>query len=116
MTMITSPHGSTEPTLWLAYGSTREARTVAHDAADGAVIVVHRPPAARRLELVLFYPDETEAAACEALHVAGGVLTIAESDRPTVGMSYVVTGRIRRTLEVEFDVWTVEVEVCEVPA
>lgn len=118
-TIITSPHGSTSPTLWLEYDSTRDAGTLAHPDATGGVIVVHRPTGPRKLALALFYGgpgSEAASAACEALHAAGGVLTITETDRATLGMSYVVTGAIRRSLDVEHDVWTVEAEVCEVPA
>ena len=119
MTTITSPHGTTSPTLWLAYDSARESGTLAHPTATGGVIVVHRPAGPRTLALALFYGgtgSEAASASCEALHVAGGVLTISEPGRATLGMSYVVTGRIRRTLDVEHDVWTVEVDVTEVPA
>lgn len=115
MTTITSPHGTTTPELVTEYETNREGRTLAHTLMNGGVAVVHRPTGLRALTLVMLYgADEADAAACETLHAKGGLLTLTEPTRPTVSMTYVVTGAIRRQLDTEFNVWNVTAEIQEV--
>lgn len=114
MTTITSPHGTTTPELVTEYETNRAGRTLAHDLMNGGVAVVHRPTGLRALTLVMLYEHEADAAACETLHAKGGLLTLTEPTRPTVSMTYVVTGAIRRQLDTEFDVWNVTAEIQEV--
>lgn len=118
--------GSTviRPTLILGYQSTRAAGNVVHPIINRPSPDVTLRPASLRtgtLELLFAGDDsaavETASAEAETLHATAAVFTLISDDRPSIAMSYVVSGngQISRALDPSTrDAWTVTVPFQEV--
>lgn len=93
---------TTSPALVLGWEFSRRGGSIVHRVlGSSAVDVTLRPAALRSGTLNLFYLTEAPALACEAMHAKAARFTITDSDRPALGMQYVVTGQIRVTLDPE---------------
>ena len=115
MTHLTTPNGTSTPTLWMDFASEREARTVVHALLDGDVNVVHNTTLPRKVTLAFLYVDELAAKACEDMLAAGGLCTVSDDDRPTQNMRFVNIGRIRREITPTRKSWIVMTEAQEIP-
>lgn len=118
MNTITVQDGTgdtTVPDLVVGYETTREARTLIHDTLDGGIAVSLIPPRPRSGTLRLFYRSETAAKAAMDLHGRETSFGLESTERPTIDMSYVVTGSVRVALdEATLDRWTVDVGYQEI--
>jgi len=114
-TTITKGDVTVTPALVLGYDAARMSRNLVHNLiGNGAPNVTLKPASLRSGTLELLFADESTAAACEALHATEGSFTLTDSDRPSIGMVYVV-GSIRRQLEPETRAfWIVSVGFQEV--
>lgn len=116
MTTISDGATTLTPLLVLGWSPVRESRTRVHPLIgrpDPDVTV--RPAALRSGTLRILCEDEAAAAAMEALHAAGAVLTIADDDVTAVSGAYIVSG----LLSVELDPqtrrrWVVSADFTEV--
>lgn len=117
-TTVTTPAGSFSPVLWMEYQSTTEQASAVHETSTGEVVVVHGPRRrSRASRLALLFDVEVAAKACEQAHLAGGLYSISDPTRPTLGMQYVVTGAVTCSLDPESAaLWIVEIDAQEVPA
>jgi hypothetical protein len=139
---ITSGVYTIRPTLIDGYSSTRASQNVVRTILGSAVPAVSlRPALLRSGTLQLIFGDapssgpvyviedgyivllddteagdaETASAQAEALHATGGVFTLSETTRGSVGMSYVVSGNVTRKLDdTTRAVWIVTVDFQEV--
>lgn len=77
--------------------------------------VTLRPAALRSGTLNLFYLTEAPALACEAMHAKAARFTLTDSERPALGMQYVVTGPINVSLDPgTMTRWLVSIDVEQV--
>jgi hypothetical protein len=106
------------PLVVEGYQSARQSRHVFNDVLGRAFPDVTLAPAGpRRGTLTMLFGSEAEALACEQMHTGTSVLTFADSDLPTAGMTYVADGSITRRLEPSTLVlWSVSVDFQEVAA
>jgi hypothetical protein len=115
---ITDGVTTTQPLLVDGYQSARQSRHVFNNVLGrGDPDVALMPASPRNGTLVFIYGTEAEALTCETLHSGIRVLTFADSDLPTAGMTYVVDGQISRRLDPNTLVlWSVSVDFREVVA
>lgn len=118
-TVITHASGTITPTVVLGYESEREARTIVHSILGRAnPDVTLRPAGLRTGTLTLGFEGATaEADSLEAenVHAAVGSFAVVSTDRDTIEMPYVVSGRITRALDDQTrDAWTVAIDFQEV--
>lgn len=116
---ISSSSGAvSRPLLVLGYSSARSGRNVFQDVLGSGVQDVTLVAAGLRSgTLTYLFASESEAAACERLHAGTDVLTLADTDLTSVGMSYVLAGTLNRSLDSESrTLWTVSVDYREVTA
>lgn len=86
-----SDGATTTPTLILGYETRDEGRTIVHDLIGGGLAVVLVDPRPRSGTLQLFYPEELGAWDARTLLRAKSTFTLVDTDRPVVGMTFVVT-------------------------
>jgi hypothetical protein len=100
MTTISDGTTTLTPMTVLGWAASREPRSRVHQLIGSqAPDVTLRPHALRSGTLSILCEDEAAAIAMEALHAAGVVLTLADDDVTSVGMSYVVSGPLRTELD-----------------
>jgi hypothetical protein len=100
VTTISDGTTTLTPLLVLGWSPTREARSRAHPLIGSPnPDVTLRPHASRSGTLRILCEDESAAAAMEALHTAGLLLTLADPDLASVGMTYAVTGPVNPELD-----------------
>lgn len=108
---ITAQDGTaaaTTPVLVLGYDTTRESRNIVHDTLDGGIAVVMIPPRPRSGELRLFYPAESDARDAAELLARDTSFLLVSTERPTIGMTFVLSGRLRTELDDRTrNAWTV---------
>lgn len=117
MTTITrvSDSATSSPDLVLGYATTRRSRNVIHDLIGGGIAVTLVATAPRSGTLELFYIDEAAAWAALELHTLADTFTLADTDRPDVGMTYVLSGDVGLSLDEQTrDHWVVTVDYQEV--
>jgi hypothetical protein len=117
MTSIISDGVTTiTPLVVDGYESGRESGNIVHRIIGVASPdVTFRPALLRAGTLRLVFPVEADADAAVAFHAAGTVFAFEDSDRPSLAMSYVTSGRISCALDDETrDVWVVSVDYQEV--
>lgn len=113
----TSGAGTTSPTLILGYATSRESRNIVHDIIGGGIAVALVAPRPRSGDLRLFYPEEADAWAALALHGHETTFSLTDTDRPGIGMTYVVNGSVSLALDEQTRTrWTVTVPYQEVEA
>lgn len=114
---ITHSTGVITPRAVNGWQSSREARTIMHPVLGRPHDdVTLRPAGLRSGELTLVFPLEADARAAENVFAVAQVLTFADTDRTTLGMSFVVAdGEISVDLDdVTRNVWIVTVPFREV--
>lgn len=115
--LITANDGTsdtTAPTLVLGYETEQESQNIVDDIIGGGIAVVLIRPRPRSGTLELFYPDEDDADECRQMHARETSFQLI-TDRSTIAMTYVVSGRIRVALDDETrDHWVVSVDYQEI--
>lgn len=116
---ITGGATTINPDLVLGYESQREPGSIAHPILGSSnPDVTLRPAQMRSGSLALGFltaTAEVDSSAAETNLGTAAVFTLTESDRSTVGMRFVVTGPIRRTLDPETRAaWSVAFDYTEV--
>ena len=97
------------------YATGRDSRNVVHDLIGGGIAVSLVPPRPRSGELALLFPDEASSTRCVDLHAIPTTFELVDTDEPSVGMIYVVDGRVTAELdEGTLEVWIVTVSYQEV--
>jgi hypothetical protein len=118
VSVITNTAGARiTPLLVLGYETTRQSQSIFHDIIGGGQDVTLRPASLRSGTLRLLFATEDDAVAAETAHAAGKVLRLADADRPSVTMSYVLDGALTRRLDDGTrKLWTLDVAYQEVAA
>ena len=116
---ITGGASAITPDLVLGYDSVRKAGALAHPIlGSSSPDVTLRPAQMRSGELALAFLMETaepDSRAAEVNLATAAVFTLIEPDRATVGMRFIVTGPIRRTLDPETRAaWMVSFDYTEI--
>lgn len=109
--MITITYGdvSIHPLMVLGYDWERQGRNTIHETLSGQAVTL-RPAGLRKGTLQYLFADEAAALEAEDVHAIADALTLADSDRPALGMRYVLEGSIRLTLDPQTrHRWTVAV-------
>lgn len=115
-TTISNGTDTLTPKLINGWEATREARTIVHDIlGTNEPAVTLRPQGHRtgKLEIVVG-TDASLAASIESMLCAGDLLTLASTERPTLGMSFVVAGDVVTRLDDTRQVWLIDAEFREV--
>ncbi|WIA98027.1 hypothetical protein [Curtobacterium sp. MCBA15_004] len=107
---------NTRPLLVNGWEEEADSLNVVNAVIGGGFDVTLRDASLRKGAFELVYPvdDEAAAAAAFAMHRRPTTLTISDSDRPSIAMTYVVNGRISRTLDPDRMYWLIRVEYQEV--
>lgn len=118
-TIITHEADTITPTQVLGYRSEREAGNIIHPILGRSnPDVTLRAAALRTGELEIGFQGataEADSLAAESIHATGGIFTVLSTERASVEMTYVVSGRVRRELDDESrDAWVVAVGFQEV--
>lgn len=107
------------PSIVLGFESERDGGSLVHQILGNSNPDVTLRPAQLRsgtLKLTFLSDSSEEDSRTSELTLSQGtVFTLLETDRSSVGMQFVVSGKIRRALDAETrDDWTVEVDYTEV--
>jgi hypothetical protein len=106
---------NTQPLTVNGWGEGATGQNIVNPIIGGGVDVTLQAASLRQGSFELVYQDEDEAAFAFAMHQRPSTFTITDSERPSIAMTYVVDGRISRTLDDETrDYWLVRVEYQEV--
>lgn len=100
--LITANDGVTasiSPALVLGYQTARESQNIVHDLIGGGIAVTMIRPRPRSGTLELFFLTEADGFAALTSHGAETTFTLSDSDRPSVGMTYVTDGAIDLELD-----------------
>jgi hypothetical protein len=107
--------GTTSPLVVLGYETELPGRNIIHDLIGGGIAVALVAPRPRAGVLRMGYEVEADAWAALTLHAEKSAFTLTETDRPAVGMSYVLNGAARLILEDQTrNLWQIEVPYQEV--
>lgn len=107
--------GSTAPVVIDGYETARESRNVIHDLIGGGIAVSLILPRPRSGELILRYTDEVQAWGALSVLSHESAYALTDSDRPGVGMTFVVDGDVQLSLDDDTrDTWTVTVPYQEI--
>jgi hypothetical protein len=110
-------NGFTQPLLVDGWEESAETRTKVNAIIGGGIDYVLYPASLRSGQFVAVYEDESDAAAAFRMHQQAAQFTIEDTDRPSIGMSYIVNGTIARALDDESrEYWLVTVPFQEVDA
>jgi hypothetical protein len=112
----TNGAGTSTPELVLSpYETAWQSRNVVHDLIGGGIAVSIVPPRPRAGVFDALYLTESDAFGCAELHQQPTTFTLTESDRPQVGMTYVIEGAVTVRLDEETqNVWIVTIGYQEV--
>jgi len=113
-----STSASVTPLLVLGYETTRTSRNIVYDLLDGGIGIVLGSPRPRSGTLELLFDDETSAFAALTLHEQETTFSLADEDRPSVDMTYVLgEGDLSLTLDSDTrTAWVLAVPYQEVDA
>lgn len=118
MTSLIVPNdGSTanvSPTLVLGYEASTESQNVVHQIIGGGIAVTLVRPNPRTGTLGLFFTDEAAAFEALELHKRETSFTLSDTDRPVIGMRYVVSGSVGIRLTEDRKRWEVSIDFQEV--
>jgi len=107
--------GSISPALVLGYQARRESRNIVHDIIGGGIALTLIRPRPRSGTLELFFLTEDDAFAALTKHALETTFTLSDADRPSVGMTYALSGGIDIRLDQATRVrWVVAVDYQEV--
>jgi hypothetical protein len=115
MALITAGSTTLAPDVVSELSTQRESRSNVHvvlGRPDPDITL--RPASLRTGRLQMVFADEAESLTAEQLHSSGVVLALASPERPSLDMSYIVTGRVERDQDTTRTAWTVTVEYQEV--
>lgn len=90
---------SVSPALILGYETTRESQNIVHQIIGGGIAVALIRPNPRAGTLELFFLDEATANEALELHAREATFTLTDTDRPSVGMTYVCDGSVVLSLD-----------------
>lgn len=115
-TIITSSAGTQSiPLLVDGWEESAEGKNIINPITGGGVDVTLQEAGKRTGSFILVYTDETEALAAFEMHRQPEVFTLSDSDRPSVGLDYVLAGDLTRALDDESrEFWLVTVNYQEV--
>lgn len=117
-TLITVNDGSGDsvsPTLVLGYQVERESQNIVHQIIGGGIAVTLVRPNPRTGTLELFFLEEADAFDAADKHAAETTFTLSDTDRPSINMTYVVSGSVYVELDPETrNRWLVSVDFQEV--
>lgn len=115
-TITAGAGGTTHPiTVLVPYSGVWGSRNIVHNLISGGIAVSIVAPNPRAGTFDLLYTDETDAWAAIELHRSPDTFTLTDTDRPAVGMVYVVDGELRIALDEQTQhVWTVTVGFQEI--
>ncbi|MFJ6534413.1 hypothetical protein [Microbacterium sp. NPDC091662] len=120
MTSLIIPNDGTSanvsPTLVLGYEASLESKNVVHDIIGGGIGVTLIRPRPRSGTLALFFTEESAAFAAVELHKRETSFTLSDTDRPVVGMRYIVDGSVGIRLTDDRKRWEVSIDFQEVEA
>lgn len=83
---------SVSPALVLGYETSRESQNQVHQIIGGGIAVTLVRPNPRSGTLELFFLEEADAVAALELHSREATFTLSDTDRPSIGMTYVCDG------------------------
>lgn len=103
--------GSSSPiTVLSPWATSQTSRNIVHDIIGGGLLVSLVSPRPRSGVYEALFDTEEEAFACITLHEAETTFTLAEPDRPHVGMTYVIDGALDVRLDdATLDLWIVTI-------
>ncbi|MCS5513993.1 carbohydrate binding domain-containing protein [Curtobacterium flaccumfaciens pv. betae] len=108
-------YGETSPLLVDGWTESAVTRNIINSVLGGGVDVTLQPATKRSGSFTLVYQDEESAVEAFEMHRKPAVLTLTDTDRPSVGMDYVLAGDLTRALDDESrEFWTVTVNYQEV--
>ncbi len=111
----TNGAGTSNPfDVLMPYSASRAGNNVIHDLIGGGIAVSFVAPRARSGTILYPFRDDAAAAACVALHAQKTSFILSVPDRPSLAMTYVVSGDVRA--ELGETSWTVSVAFQEVDA
>lgn len=115
-TTISNGTDTLTPALVDGWDAERSARTIVHEIlGTNEPAVTLRPHGLRTGTLtVVVGTSATLAGQLDDMLRAGDVLTLASTEQPSVGMTFVANGRIRTSLDATRKVWVIEAEFHEV--
>ncbi|TDW50999.1 carbohydrate binding protein [Curtobacterium sp. PhB42] len=106
---------STSPLLVDGWTESAESRNIINPVLGGGVDVTPQAASKRSGSFVLVYQDEADAVAAFDMHRMATTFVLTDTDRPSVGMTYVLSGTVERTLDDESrDFWLVTVNYQEI--
>lgn len=110
-----SDSATTTPDLVLGYETSRQSRNIVHELIGGGISITLVPASPRSGALQLFYIAEADAWASMALHATADSFTLADTDIPDVGMTYVLSGSVDIALDEQTRAqWVVTVNYQEI--
>lgn len=104
---------TTEPAAVDGFNAQNEGRTIVHRIIGGGIALALIAPDPATGTLALVYTSEALAEAGRQLHLRRSTYTMTNTDVPTVGMTYAVTG-VGRVLTADVGKWQVDVSFQEV--
>jgi hypothetical protein len=110
----TNGAGSTSPTAIEGYTPSRQSRNLIHDLLDGSIGVSLIAPRPRSGQLRLLYRVQADAFSALDLLAEESTFTLASTDVPAVGMSFVIDGSVDLDLDATVGNWWVLVGYQEV--
>lgn len=107
----TNGAGTTTPlTILSPYLTSLQSRNLIHRLIGGGLVVSLIAPMPRVGSFDALYETEADAFACVDLHANETAFTLAESERPHVGMTYVVDGVLTVALDPDtLQLWVVTI-------
>lgn len=103
MTSVISVNDGTSstisPTLVLGYETSRESLNIVHDLIGGGIAVTLVRPRPRAGTLEFFFTSEADAFDALTKHSRETTFTLADTDRASVNMTYVVDGSTNLALD-----------------
>ncbi|MCM3778991.1 hypothetical protein [Microbacterium hydrocarbonoxydans] len=91
--------GSISPALVLGYQTARESQNIVHDLIGGGIAVTLIAPRPRSGRLELFFLTEADGFGALTKHGLETTFTLSDTDRPSVGMTYVTDGSLDLALD-----------------
>lgn len=96
---VTSDSTTISPALVLGYETSRESQNTVHDIIGGGIAVTLVRPRPRSGTLELFFLTEGDAFDAMTKHSLESSFTLSDTDRPSVNMTYVVSGALDLRLD-----------------
>lgn len=98
------------PRLILGWDASAESQNVVHDIIGGGIAVTLIRPRPTSGTLPLFFTEEAAAFAALEIHKRETSFTLTDTDRPVIGMRYVLDGSVSIQLTDDRKRWLVNVD------